>query len=241
MRAGVVSDSTIPHPSKTRGRERRLIRWQAISGLVFATFLLLHLLNVMASALGPGLYDALQIRVRPLYQQPLVELTMVLGALLVHVAAGVARIRARPRSGSWGKLPLPTRLHRASACFLLVVIFGHFGATRLPSLLDGVWLGFAGVSFSMEWMPGFFYPYYAALGLCGLYHGSYGAYLSLRALGVRLPSISTLGPRAWGPLVVAGALVVLGVLSFGGLLYAIDDPTTSDFARFLAERLGVTP
>src|SRR4029079_12046553 len=118
-------------------------------------------------------------------------------------------------------LPLRTRLHRLSAYFLLLFVLGHVAATRLPSLLDGVWLGFAGLSFSMWMAPAWFYPYYLLLGLCGLFHGSYGVYLALRALGVRLPSISRLGVRAWGPLAVAAVLVVLGVLSFGGLFYAI--------------------
>lgn len=222
-------------------RDRRLVRTQAISGLAFALFLSLHLVNVMASALGPGLYDAFQVRIRPLYQFPLVEVGVLLVALVVHIGAGVIRLRRRPRSRGWGRLPLRTRLHRASAYFLLVFVFGHIAATRLPSLLDGVWLGFGGLTFSMAWLPGFFYPYYALLGLCGLYHGSYGTYLALRALGVRLPSVARLGWLGWGPLWVAAVLVVLGVLSLGGHLYPIDDPRQSAFAGWLAERVGVEP
>lgn len=226
-------------PSPAAVPDRRLLRWQAISGLVFAVFLLLHLLNVMVSAFGPGLYDAFQVRVRPIYQYPLIEVGVLLTALLVHVATGVMRLRRRPRSRGWGKLPLRTRLHRASAYFLLVVIVGHVAATRLPSVLDGVWLGFAGLSWSMATLPEVFYPYYVLLGLCGLYHGSYGVYLALRGLGVRLPSIDRLGAWAWAPLSVAAVLVALGVLSLGGLFYAIEDPQQSDFARWAAERFGV--
>jgi succinate dehydrogenase/fumarate reductase cytochrome b subunit len=223
----------------TTSRDLRLVRVQAVSGLCFALFLALHLVNVMASALGPGLYDALQVRIRPLYQFPLVEVTLVLGALVVHVVAGVLRMRGRPRTRRWSKLPLRTRLHRVSAYYLLLVITGHTGFTRLPSLLDGVYPGFAGLSYTVSSVPGWFYPYYALLGLCGLYHGSYGAYLALRALGVRLPSIAQLGGRAWVPLAVAAVLVVLGVLSLGGLFYAIDDPRQSAYAGWLSERLGV--
>lgn len=231
-----MSDSTNgPTP------DRRLLRLQALSGLVFAAFLSLHLINVMASVFGPGLYDAFQVRIRPLYQYPLVELGVLLVALLLHIGCGITRLRRRPRSREWKRLPLRTRMHRASAYFLLVFIFGHIAATRLPSLLDGVWLGFAGVSFSIASLPGIFYPYYALLGLCGLYHGSYGVYLALRGLGVRVPSVARLGARAWAPLTVAAVLVVLGVLSFGGHWYAIDDPSHSDFARWLAERVGFEP
>lgn len=232
-----MNDPRATHDS----RDHRLMRIQAISGLVFAIFLSLHLLNVMVSAVGPGLYDALQVRIRPIYQSPLVEVGVLLAALVIHMVAGITRLRRRPRSRGLGKLPLRTRLHRLSAYFLLVFVLGHVAATRLPSLLDGVWLGFAGLSFSMVWLPGWFYPYYVALGLCGLYHGSYGTYLSLRSLGVRLPSIARLGARAYVPLAIAALLVVLGVLSFGGILYPIEDPRQSAFAGWLHDRAGVEP
>lgn len=228
-------------PASDDPRDHRLVRIQAISGLVFAIFLSLHLVNVMASALGPGLYDAFQVRIRPLYQLPLFEVGVLMAALVAHVAAGITRLRRRPRTRNWGKLPLRTRLHRLSAYFLLLFVFGHIAATRLPSLLDGVWLGFAGLSYGMHAAPGYFYPYYTLLGLCGLYHGSYGTYLALRALGVRLPSIAKLGARAWLPLAAAAVLVVLGVLSFGGQLYPIDDPRKAAFAGWLHDRLGIEP
>ena len=222
-------------------RDQRLVRIQALSGLGFAIFLSLHLANLMASAFGPGLYDAFQVRVRPLYQFPLFEVGVLLASLLVHIGAGITRLRRRPRSRNWGRLPLRTRLHRLSAYFLLAFVFGHMAATRLPSLIDGVDLGFAGLSLAMVKLPGFFYPYYTLLGLTGLYHGSYGAYLALRALGVKLPSIARLGARAWVPLAAAALLVVLGVLSLGGVLYPIDDPRRSAFAAWTVERLGLDP
>lgn len=221
--------------------ERRLMRLQALSGLVFATFLLLHLVNVMVSALGPGLYDAFQLQVRPLYQSPVLEIPVLLGSLLVHVVTGILRIRRRPRTRDFGRLPRRTRWHRLSAYFLLVVIVGHIAATRLPSVIDGVWLGFAGLSFTMDRFGAYFYPYYVVLGLCGLYHGGYGAYVALRSLGVRLPGPAALRPGARICLGAAALLIVLGVLSFGGLLYDIEDPARSDFARFAAERFGVEP
>lgn len=233
------ASSPAPSPSLAPSSEHRLLRWQAISGLVFSTFLLLHLLNVMASAFGPGLYDAFQVRIRPIYQYPLVEVGVLLTALVVHIATGVIRLRKRPRSRGWSRLPLRTRLHRASAYYLLVFITGHVLATRLPSLTAEVWLGFSGVSYSMAFLPGFFYPYYVLLGLCGLYHGGYGAYLALRSLGIRLPPVSKLGLRVRVPLVIAAILITLGVLSFGGLFYPIDDPLQSDFARWAAETFGV--
>lgn len=220
-------------------RDHRLVRIQALSGLVFAIFLSLHLVNVMASVLGPGVYDAFQVRIRPIYQFPLVEVGVLLAALVTHMVAGIMRLRRRPRSRDFGKLPLRTRMHRLSAYFLLVFVLGHFAATRMPSLLDEVWLGFAGLSFTLSWQPAYFYPYYLLLGLCGLYHGSYGTYLALRALGVRLPSITRLRARVYVPLAAAALLVVLGLLSMGGLLYPIEDPREAAYAGWLHDRFGV--
>jgi succinate dehydrogenase/fumarate reductase cytochrome b subunit len=220
-------------------RDHRLVRIQALSGLVFAIFLSLHLVNVMASVLGPGVYDAFQVRIRPLYQFPLVEVGVLLAALVTHMVTGIMRLRRRPRSRDFGKLPLRTRMHRLSAYFLLVFVLGHFAATRMPSLLDDVWVGFAGLSFTLWKLPVYFYPYYLLLGLCGLYHGSYGTYLALRALGVRLPSITRLGARVYVPLAAAALLVVLGLLSMGGLLYPIEDPREAGYAGWLHDRFGV--
>lgn len=218
---------------------KTLARWQAISGLVFGVFLTLHLLNLMASVFGPGLYDAFALRVRPLYQQPLVEVGVLLTALVVHIVVGVLRIRARPpqRPGTtaWSRLPLRTRVHRVSAYFLLLVIVGHVSATRLPAVLADVAVDFTALSYTMQALPWLFYPYYIALGLCGLYHGGYGVHQALRTLGVGLPPIARLRPWLWVPLLIAAALVVLGVLSLGGLLYPVADPSDTDFARLAAE------
>ena len=233
-----MSDPT-PPPLTPTSSAKRLMRIQALSGLVFAVFVSLHLGNVMVSAFGPGLYDAFQVSIRPLYQNPVIELGVLATALVVHIVVGILRIRRRPRSRGWARLPLRTRLHRMSAYFLLLVIVGHITATRAPTLLEGFWIGFAGLSFSMESMPGIFYPYYLALGLCGLLHGGYGSYLALRSLGVSLPSVSRLGPWVILPMIIAAILVTLGVLSFGGHLYAIDDPWQSDFAQFAEEYFGV--
>ncbi|MEM9462492.1 MAG: hypothetical protein AAGF11_50555 [Myxococcota bacterium] len=236
-----------PYPKATTAirPDRRLLRLQALCGLVFAVFVLLHLVNVMASAFGPGLYDAFQLQIRPIYQNPALELGVLFGSVLIHAVTGIVRIRRRPRTRDFGRLPRRTRLHRLSAYFLLIVIVGHIAATRLPSVIDGVWLGFAGLSFTMDRFGFIFYPYYLTLGLCGLYHGTYGTYLALRSLGVRLPAPAALGPGTRVSLgvtaLLAALLVALGVLSFGGLLYEIEDPARSDFARFAAERFGVNP
>lgn len=211
----------------------RWARIQAVSGLGFALFLVPHLLNAMVAPLGPGTYDGLQRVLRLYYRFPLVEIVGVLGALVVHMVAGVVRIRARPRGG---KPALRIRLHRYAAYFLLVFAFGHFAATRLPSIFYGVELGFAGLSYSLARFPGYFYPYYVLLGAAGVYHGLHGISVALAQLGVRLPETLRRGRAFVAVSGLGAAAILVAILAFGGDLFAIADPFDNDFAR-LGERL----
>jgi succinate dehydrogenase/fumarate reductase cytochrome b subunit len=219
--------------------ERTLARIQAVSGLLFAVFLSLHLVNLYASAFGPGRYDQVQRGVRVLVHAPGYEIVLLLAPLLVHAAVGVIRIRRRPPPKGGARPPIEARLHRWSAWFLLVVVFGHAAATRVPPVFFDAAVGFAGVSFALWWMPAFFYPYYILLGLAGLYHGTYGTWSALRLFGVRLPAFARLGARVLVPLGIAAVLTIASVLSFSGALYPTPDPTDNDYARFYEEWLGV--
>lgn len=221
--------------AKQRISDRLLMRVQAGSGLVFSAFLVVHLLAVMVSPFGASNYDRIQDATRPVYQAPAYELLLLFLPLGVHIAAGILRMRRRPRTFATRELPWRTRLHRYGAWFLLFFIVGHAAATRVPSLVADATPGFAGVSYATSLLPAYFYPYYTLLGIAGLVHGGYGAYLSLRVLG--MPRFD---PRrvAWvmrGALVAGSLLVFLGVLSFGGAFYAIPDPSDHPYARFLRE------
>ncbi len=114
-------------------------------------------------------------------------------------------------------------------------------ATRGPSLLAGVDVGFSTISYTFAWMPGWFYPYYVTLALCGLYHGANGALLAASIAGRRVPSGLRYGPGFWVPFSAAALLVVLGLAGFAGLLYPIPDPFESGYARFMAEWSGSGP
>ncbi len=221
----------------TTTNNKRLALVQAVSGLAFAVFSTLHLTNTMVSALGPGAYNGFQRVIRPFYQHPVVEILLVAVPLVVHVACAVISVKRRPRARKPPNLRL--RLHRYSGYFLALVVFGHTAATRGIMLAFGVPPEFEGLSFSMAWMPQMFYPYYAMLALCGLYHTVYGTTQSLRLLGVRVPAAMSRGPRFWLPLAILGGCLVVGVLSFGGWLYAIEDPMQNDYARVYLEELGM--
>ena len=207
---------------------QRLSRVQAVSGLLFSLFALVHLSNTALAVLGPDVYNGFQSSVRRVYQWPLLELALVT-TLVVHITSGVLRMRGR--RGSNAKPPLRLRLHRYAAYYLTIFIFGHVAATRLPALLADAPPFFGGVSFSLHFMPWFFYPYYALLGIAGLYHLFYGVPVALGVLGIRAPQALRRGPGFWIPVSAGATMIVVALLGFGGALYEIDDPFDNDFAR----------
>jgi succinate dehydrogenase/fumarate reductase cytochrome b subunit len=216
-------------------RERRWRRVQAASGLAFGCFAAVHLVNQWLAPLGPEAYDGFQAAARAVYQQPAVELGLVALPLLVHGVAAVRRMRIRGRRGGWRM-----RLHRVTGYALLAVILGHVAATRGPSLALGFHPGFAGISFSLWWLPGAFFAYFTLFGAAALYHGTNGTLLALHALGLRRDA-SLPGGRAGllVPVAAGTALLVLALLAFGGRLFPIDDPTQNPYAR-MWEGYGVS-
>ena len=222
--------------------ERALVRIQAGSGLVFALFLGLHLANTLLAPLGPETYDGVQRWLRIAYQQPLIEFGFVLAPFLVHIASGVARARRRPKGkkgkkGKKGMKGKSVRWQRRAGWFLAVVVVMHTIAVRGPSLLYGVWLGFEGVAYSLQWVPGYFYPYYLIFGLAAAYHGGAGLVRVFR-LFVRRSSGFRHRSAVWRLvgrllLLACGLLLGLALLAFGGQIFAIEDPSTGDYARLI--------
>jgi succinate dehydrogenase/fumarate reductase cytochrome b subunit len=229
-------------PKADAARTRRLIRVQAISGLVFLSFAGVHLANTMLATAGEGAYDGFQRAARLVYQFPVVELVIV-GALFVHVAAAVMRIAERRRQKRPSHVPRRLFVHRLSGYFLLAVVFGHIVATRGPSLVSGIYPEFIGLNFSLTSMPWFFFPYYIVFGIAGLYHGLNGATVALTAVHVRLPEALRRGPVFVAGVSLGALLVLLGVLSIGGVIFPVTPNPDHPFARLLTDvgaALGVT-
>lgn len=196
---------------------------QAASGMLFAAFLSVHLLNTWLAAAGSGMYTTVQALASTVYQAALLE-WLILAAVVVHAGCAVLRWRRERR----GPLPWRARLHRYSGIFLLLVIGGHVAAVRLVPGWFGIRPGFDGVAFSLAWLPGWFYPYYWLLGVAGAYHAANGLMLAgARLLGWRVPG------AGWVYGVAAGAalLTLAALLGFGGMLYDTSDPWQSAFAR----------
>ncbi len=220
--------------------EKTLIRVQAISGLAFGVFLVLHLLNLAVALGGPAAYDAWMAAMRWYYQFPLVEIVAVLGAAIVHMVAGVMRIlRRRKRVKAAGRAEAPSwrvRLHRYSGYFLMAAFAGHVAATRAPGLM-GMPADFAFLSFSLSALPAFFFPYYVLLAASGCYHLAHGTLAALRVIGVRLPrGITAARSRAFWRAVAAAAVVsLLGVLALGGVWQRPDPRRVEAWRAFANE------
>ncbi len=217
--------------------DKSLIRVQAWTGLLFATFLVLHLANTVAASLGQDAYDRFQMTMRWYYQFPLVEIVAVVGSAHLHVLAGLMRILRRRKTlkieGRRESPSLRVRFHRYTGWFLMLVVSGHMAATRVPGLM-GHPADFSFLNFSLTYMAYAMYPYYVALVLSGLYHGLHGTAVALRVVGAKLPQWAT-DPASkpfWTAVAVGSLAVLAGVFALGGNLFRPDTARFSEWQAF---------
>ncbi len=214
-----------------------LLRIQAASGLVFAIFLFAHLVNTWMAALGPNWYDDVQRPLGSIYQWLPLE-ALIIGSVLVHVGCAVLRWRSQAGSSPRAPRSMRQRLHRYSGIFLMIFIGGHFAAVRLIPGWHGIRPEAAGVSFTFQFLPLFFYPYYLLLAASGFYHAVNGAAVAASRFGcrLRLPT-----PVLYCLVAGAGVFTVAALLGFGGWLYAVGDASDAPFARLVLELIGERP
>jgi succinate dehydrogenase/fumarate reductase cytochrome b subunit len=216
-------------------REARLIRGQAVSGLVFGLFLGVHLANAAAAALGPASYDGFLHRVRSVYQLPPVELLGVGASALIHIGFGVRRALARRRAAvKPAGLPTWLRIHRLCGWFLAFVIVGHVAATRGPGLFLGLPADLSYLRFSLETWPVLMVPYYVALYSAGCYHLLHGAMSALNVAGLSTPAPTARSARALLLLALGVGLVAVATMA-GWIGPEIDTSRYADF-RAMYER-----
>lgn len=219
--------------------EKKLARIQAWSGIIFATFLALHLANTLLANAGQETYNQFMRLVRNYYQFPLIEIA-VIGGALVHMWAGFVRFLRRRRRASQnentaqGTLTLRMRLHRWSGYYLSTAFAGHVIATRGPGLFADHPADFSFLTLSLTYWPAFFYPYYILLFASGAFHLVNGTLLAAKLLGAHLPQWATLpkAPAFWA----AAALLTLGgtaaILALGGVFFEVDTTRFAEFQNF---------
>lgn len=203
---------------------------QAWTGVLFAVFVALHLVNTWVGGFGATAYDSVQSVFRVVYQFPPVE-ALLLAALAVHMVVGVMRIAREPRR----ELTPRSRLHRYAGFFLMVFIVGHILAVRGPSWFYDIYPGFQGLAFSIDYVPAYFYPYYFLLGVAGFYHGLNGLSIALARLGWRV----RMSPLVLRNATAAAALLMVGtLLALGGFTTDPGDIYNSGFAQLALEIVG---
>lgn len=226
------------------GTNRGLARIQAVSGLVFATFLVLHLGNTLAALFGQTAYDAVQGALRSYYQARVIEVGL-LGAAVVHGAAGLMRWKRRPPARSGTPAPWRLRLHRWSGYYLMIAFAGHVLATRSPHWFYGTPVDFSFVTFSLDAWPAVFYPYYVGLFASGAYHVVHGSATAVRVLAGRAASgpiessartLDAIARSRWVAIACI-ALAVGAVMALGGRLFVVDTHRFSAY-RALYERIA---
>jgi succinate dehydrogenase/fumarate reductase cytochrome b subunit len=216
---------------------RRLLdRLQALSGLMFAYFLLLHLVTTASAARGMAEYDAVLNVLRPLYRPHIaLEILLIAVPAAVHIGCGLYKLRVRlrygPRHSEGG-----ARLHRLSGYVLLLAIVGHVAATRLlPTFGEGptatLRADFSFLAYSLVNWPWFFVPYYFVLGTSGAIHLGLGVGQAAGLLsGKRLPARWVLRVSY-----LATAVLALGVtLGVYGMVRRAPHASRARFGEFTA-------
>lgn len=190
----------------------RIRRVQAVSGLLFAFFLCLHLATTASASFGA--YDGVLRRLRGVYRPILlVELVLVGVPALVHIACALAVIAIRRRHRIRPAPALRMRVHRWAGYFLLLVVVGHVFATRIVPASGSGPADLSYLAFSVLGFPAFIDPYYLALGLAGSLHLFLGLPLALTIVAPKLLNARALARAGMVAAALAAIVVLAGVVS----------------------------
>ena len=207
----------------------RLAKIQAISGLCFALFLVLHLATTISGVGGPSTYDGTLVSLRSIYRAyPIVEFLLIGASAAVHITCGILQIVRRRKTGPHPKPPFRLRLHRWSGYFLMLVIVGHVFATRV---MTSGGADYSYLAFSVLNWPVFINPYYFALGLAGSIHFGLGLGFAASTLAPRYFN-SSAAKRA--SVAVAASLGVLVMIGVTGIIAGADKADASRFGDYKA-------
>lgn len=127
-----MSETTATTTWDTPKIESRLRRAQAIAGSLFAIFVLLHLSNIALAPLGIEIFNGYQQTIQKFYQQPVIELLIVLGPLIAHAIAGIWLFLLRRSNPATHQRPWHSRLHSWAGCLLLLFIIGTLSSLEEP-------------------------------------------------------------------------------------------------------------
>jgi len=223
-----MSDHYSPKEVESRISEATLIKVQAISGLVVASYLTMHFISIVSGNSGPATFNHSLNIFRELYQSPFYEIPMLL-SIPIHMVAGKMRMDKRherekehngPTKSQNEAITFPEKQmkwHRRAAKFISLAIIGHFAGTKVLSMLSGILPSFSTMQFTLTYPYGvFFLPYYCALGLSGAYHFINGLYYATRNLGYRKILPAHTDKIVYYTGIAVGGMAVGAIASFAG-------------------------
>jgi hypothetical protein len=199
----------------------------SISGLLIASFTVLHLANHFAGHFGLDSHRQWMVIFRKYYQHPVVEAAL-LASLAVHSAIAVWKKKQLYREkGFAGAFSLndPAKLaHELSGWFLCMSIPGHVFASRFMASSSG--MKFPDITYS--YASAVFFPpmtlYYAILAVAGSVHLLSGVGRAARALAPRNKELHSpvRGTPFWLGVLGTSVASVSSVLAVTGFYYRID-------------------
>ncbi|KAI9012768.1 hypothetical protein BC832DRAFT_618888 [Gaertneriomyces semiglobifer] len=244
--------------------DRILAGSQAVSGLAFSGFTLLHLAGHASSILSFSLADTALYAFREIYQDPIVEPLLIGGCLIAHITASAGRVALRfvrknaraqksvkddddrrgdrkPKDGHSPAFTLALRelkLHRLSGYVVGVAILGHIYAARLVPLRvlpDPSIIDLTFITYGLQQSPLLYFPYYTIFSTAALYHTLYGIPQALSFLGLWSPK-RKFKPGRWTKVMMASAgLMIATVIALGGQFEDIAIPLASKWAYLSAQ------
>lgn len=228
---------------------RQLKKLQALSGLIFGVFLVMHLLTHYSLNLGWDTAHSYQQLFRRIYQHPRVEI-VIFGSLVVHMYSNTmiyiyrGKLAADKKEGSaTEKISLELKGHRYAGYFLAFSIFGHVAATRIGPMFimdDASEYDYGFISKANELLPSnLFLGYLVVLGATGVWHLIYGtrsAIATLRGksvMGTKFPiSLKMVA-------LTSHILIISACLALGGFYYTVDLETKTELHDKLFSAMGM--
>jgi len=193
------------------------MRWVRIThrliAAVLGLFVTAHLLNHLVGLGGIAAHQAFMTAARVVYRSPQVE-PLLLAAVLVQVATGIAQVRALwgKRHGMWARLQVISGLYLA---FFLANHTFWVLVARIGYGLDSNFY-LAATFLTISPLPLLFAPYYVAGVLALFVHV---------ACAVHFRAASPRGTNVARVLIAAGAAIACGVVAiFMGAFYEISLP-----------------
>jgi succinate dehydrogenase hydrophobic anchor subunit len=196
---------------KSDDLSHKLLKVQAVTGLIISVFTSAHLINHFGMHFGLDVHRAMFRKFRKVYTHPIVESTLLL-SIFAHGAVGLYRYSGLAKD--WPRL-----LFQLSGYYLLSVMPIHVIATRYFGPKVGMAeYDITHAAMSARLLPIVFIPYYSLLAASGAIHmlggiGRSGAALHIQEL-LAAPSKGAAYLK-WssilGALSVSSALAVMGV------------------------------